>query len=85
MSRTRFKVNPHSIVPHSKWLSALLRTKWTWVRVQLQSLKNIIFKLQTPTGGNSWGLKFVAVILRLKHIHDAICFSMLFTEYCLVT
>ena len=54
ISRTRFKMNPHPIVTHSKWLSVLLRTdKWLWVRVQLQSLKNIIFKLQTPTGENS--------------------------------
>ena len=30
MSRTRLRVNPHSIVR--------LRTKWFWVRVQLQSL-----------------------------------------------
>ena len=39
MSRTRFRVNPHSIVASlAKWLSVRLRTKWFWVRVQLQSL-----------------------------------------------
>ena len=54
ISRTLFKVNPHPTVAHSKWLSVLLRTnKWLWVPVQLQSLKNIMFKLQTPTGENS--------------------------------
>ena len=34
MSRTRLRVNPHSIV--AKWLSVRLITKWFWVRVQLQ-------------------------------------------------
>ena len=39
MSRTRFRVNPHSIAASlAKWLSVRLRTKWFWVRVQLQSL-----------------------------------------------
>ena len=32
MPRTHFTGNPHSI-----WLSVHLRTKWLWVRVQLQS------------------------------------------------
>ena len=43
MPRTRFKVNPHSRVTLylsilAKWLTVRLRTKWFWVRVQLQSL-----------------------------------------------
>ena len=38
MSRTRFRVNPHSIAASlAKWLSVRLRTKWFWVQVQLQS------------------------------------------------
>ena len=44
MSRTRFRVNPHSIVASlAKWLSVRLRIKWLWVRVPLQSLRNICF------------------------------------------
>ena len=35
MSRTRIRVNPHSIFR--------LRTKWLWVRVQLQSLQRSLF------------------------------------------
>ena len=66
ISRTRFRVNLHSIVawmPRSKqaqnlkvkwlqldsnpWLSVLLRTKWFWVPVQLQSLyKDFISSVQ---------------------------------------
>ena len=51
MSRTRLRVNPHSTVAWmsrnslleagAKWLSVRLRTKWFWVRVQLQS-ENVI-------------------------------------------
>ena len=33
MSRTRFRVNPHSILPECQG-------KWLWVRIQLQSLRN---------------------------------------------
>ena len=51
ISRTRFRVNPHSIVAWmlrnslletglAKWLSVPLRTKWSWVRVQLQIILN---------------------------------------------
>ena len=40
MSRTRLRVNLHSIVASlAKWFSARLQTKWLWVRVQLQSHK----------------------------------------------
>ena len=70
MSRTRLRVNPHSIVASmsrnslleagaksegevtatglepslAKWLSVRLRTKWFWVRVQLQSLHYFCLK-----------------------------------------
>ena len=53
MSRTRLRVNLHSIVASlAKWFSARLQTKWLWVRVQLQSHKfygyceiaNVMFK-----------------------------------------
>ena len=29
----------------AKWLGVRLRTKWYWVRVQLQSLKNVWFNM----------------------------------------
>ena len=61
MSRTRFRLNSHSIVAWmsrnsllqtganltsvTKWLSVRLRTKWLWVWVQLQSLKLQISRL----------------------------------------
>ena len=38
MSRTPFKMNPN-YVSLAKWLSVQLRTRWFWVRVQLQSFK----------------------------------------------
>ena len=45
--RTTYFVNEHSAISASlaKWLSVCLRTKWFWVRIQLQSLKRQILRL----------------------------------------
>ena len=45
--RTTYFVNDHSAILASlaKWLSVCLRTKWFWVRIQLQSLKRQILRL----------------------------------------
>ena len=32
----------------AKWLSVRLRTKWLWVRIPLQSLKNADLLFQSP-------------------------------------
>ena len=45
MSRTCFRVNPHSIVSLAKWLSVRLWTKWWCVRVQLQSLSALMMSV----------------------------------------
>ena len=42
MSRTSFRVNPHSIVAWMSWnflLEAGVRSKWFWIRVKLHSIR----------------------------------------------
>ena len=45
-----------------KWLSVRLRTKWFWVRVQLQSLKNFVLIYLV----SEFGLKYFGWILLFK-------------------
>ena len=59
------KIVPDSLVSLAKWLSVRLRTKWLWVRVQLQSFKIVpsgILKIFLVFLGKSLGfLKFTRV------------------------
>ena len=38
---TNFNGQMEQMVSLAKWLSVLLRTKWMWVRIPLQSLKTV--------------------------------------------
>ena len=66
MSRTCFRVNPHSIVAwmSSNSLSVRIRTKWFWVRVQLHlflNLKILKIHFHVPPPSPPPTLKFILV------------------------